>query len=219
MISCLDQARVASSDPLDVPMAAFAFTSRTGKRGRPRIEMDPNTLATALGLSSKTRISGIARCSTRTLRRREIDYRINTPEPNQQHRHPHDDAIVNQEPGVHEVIDEDANRPDEAIGDGLDRVDGVTDEELDLAVACVVENFPGFGRRLTAASLRARGLRVPESRVRESLVRVNGAPGRFGGRSVHRRRYKVAGVNSLWHHDGQHGKFSFLYPRMRLSYA
>jgi len=83
MISYLDQAQVASSDPLEVPMAAFAFTVSTGKRGRPRIEMGPNTLATALGLSSKTRISKIAKCSACTLRRRELDYKIGTPESNQ----------------------------------------------------------------------------------------------------------------------------------------
>ena len=46
---------------------------------------------------------------------------------------------------------------------------------------------------------------VSEARVRDSLERVSGVPGTFGGRRVHRRRYQVAGANSLWHHDGQHG--------------
>jgi hypothetical protein len=172
MISHLDQARVVSSDPLEVPMAAFAFTIRTGKRGRPRIQMDPNTLAIALELSSKTRISKIAKCSTRTLRRRQLDYEINTREPSQphiglQHEPPHPDVTAEGELVMPDEIREEADPPDEATKEELYPANHLTDEELDLKVAGIIKDFPGFGCRFTTSSLLTRmGLRVPESRVR-----------------------------------------------------
>ena len=58
---------------------------------------------------------------------------------------------------------------------------------------------------MATAALRAQGVMVSEGHVRESLTRVSGILGIFGGRRVHQRRYKVAGANLLWHHDGQHG--------------
>ena len=61
-----------------------------------------------------------------------------------------------------------------------------------------------FGR------LKAAGHHVPVERIAASYLRVRGTPGSFSGRTIHRRVYKVAGANSLWHHDGQHGKYSSL---------
>lgn len=53
---------------------------------------------------------------------------------------------------------------------------------------------------------------MPRERIIESYLRVYGTPGVFGDRAIHRRVYTVAGANSLWHHDGQHG-MSLDYPR------
>lgn len=174
----LDQARHASSDPLEVPMIPFAQRVYTGARGRPRVEIDPNLLSAALTLGPKTRVAKTASCSARTIRRRQKDYGIiTTPGLSRQadtsdlHPHPHE----------------------------------ITDEQLDRCLSTIIQDFPTFGRRLATAALRADGIMVPESRVRDSLARVSGTPGIFGGRRVHRRCYKVAGANSLWHHDGQHG--------------
>ena len=54
--------------------------------------------------------------------------------------------------------------------------------------------------------LRAKGYRVPIKRISSSYLRVHGTPAAFGSRQIERRVYSVPGVNSLWHHDGQHGK-------------
>jgi hypothetical protein len=159
-------------------MIPFAHTVCTGLRGRPRIEIDPNLLSTALGLRPKTQVVKTADCSARTIRRRQQDYGILISQLNEQMGGP--------EVPPHSEI---------------------TDDQLDQHLATVVQDFPNFGRRLATASLRAIGVIVPEHRVRDSLTRVNGTPGTFGGRRVHRRRYKVAGANSLWHHDGQHGRY------------
>jgi hypothetical protein len=181
MISYLDQARNASSDPLEVPVIPFAWTACTGLPGRPRVEVEPYLLSTALSLRPKTRIAKTAKCSARTIRRRQLDYGIVTPGPS--HRQDHQAGANNTPP----------------------HSGTISHEDLDQCLSIIIQDFPTFGRRLATASLRTHGITVPESCVRDSLTRINGAPGTFGGRRVHRHRYKVAGANSLWHHDGQHG--------------
>jgi hypothetical protein len=182
MVFHLDQARQASSDPLEGPTIPFALTMHTGRRGRPRVEVDPDLLSTALTLRPKTQVAKTANCSARTIRRRQLDYGIVIPGPSR-------------------------SQAQQAGGDdgGPSHSGALSDDELDRYLTILIQDFPTFGRRLATASLRANGIIVSEVRVRDSLVRIRGVPGTFGGRRVHRRRYQVAGANSLWHHDGQHG--------------
>ena len=184
MTSYLDQAWHVSSDPLEAPMIPFAGAVRTGLHGCPQIEIDPNLLSVALELCPKTQVAKMANCSARIIRWRQQDYGILISRSNQQ------------QTGCQEEV--------------LTPLEEITDEQLDQHLAIIIQDFPNFGRRLATASLRAIGVIVPEHRVGDSLAHVNGTPGTFGGRRVHRRRYKVAGANSLWHHDGQHG-ICFLY--------
>lgn len=58
--------------------------------------------------------------------------------------------------------------------------------------------------------LHSNGHRVPRERIAAAYIRVHGTPGTFAGRRIHRKVYNVAGPNSLWHHDGQHGKSLFV---------
>jgi hypothetical protein len=178
----LDQARQASSDPLEDPPIPLVRTIQTGRRGRPRVEIEPNLLSTALNLRSKTQVAKMANCSARTIRRRQLEYGINALRPNHSQT---------QQAGR----DSGGSLPSSEIND----------EELDRHLAIIMQDFPSFGRRLATASLRAHGVIVSEGRVRNSLTCVSGVPGTFGGRRIHRRQYRVAGANSLWHHDGQHG--------------
>ncbi|KAF7366284.1 hypothetical protein MSAN_00884600 [Mycena sanguinolenta] len=78
-------------------------------------------------------------------------------------------------------------------------------EELDRHVADILSLFPHFGREMISGALVARGFRVPRDRIEASCHRVNGISRVFGERVIERRVYWVPGVNSLWHHDGQHG--------------
>ena len=182
MTNHLDQARNASSDPLEELPISFTQTTQTGRRGRPRIEIDPNLLSTALRLSSKTQIAETAQCSARTVRRRQLEYGIVVPGPSQsQTQQAGENGNIPPLPGA------------------------ITDDELDQCLAPVLQDFPFFGRRLATGALQANGIIVAESRVRDSLARIRGVPGTFGGRRIHRRKYQVPGANSLWHHDGQHG--------------
>jgi len=147
--------------------------------------MDPRTLSTALQLGPKTRIARTAKCAPRTIRRRQLDYGIHAPRPNCFLAHPlrinNTTIPPHQHPGY------------------------ISDNELDWCLAIILQDFPTFGRRLALGALRKDGVRVSEVRVRASLQRIRGVAGRFQDRRIHRRRYKVPGANSLWHHDGQHG--------------
>lgn len=56
--------------------------------------------------------------------------------------------------------------------------------------------------------IRQMGHHIPRERIRAAYERVNGAPAGLTARLIGRRVYRVAGPNSLWHHDGQHGEIS-----------
>ncbi|XP_054649077.1 uncharacterized protein LOC129190415 isoform X2 [Dunckerocampus dactyliophorus] len=93
---------------------------------------------------------------------------------------------------------------------GLRKTDlysAVNDEELDRIVSEVHRRHPNTGYKLMRGHLNARGVRVPISRLQESLRRVD-AEGvymrRLRLRVLRRRQYSVPGPNSLWHIDGNH---------------
>ena len=87
----------------------------------------------------------------------------------------------------------------------------ISDEELDTMIREILHRFPNFGRSMVMGKLSADNHYVPEHRVRASIERVRGAPSRFfGSRQIHRRKYYVPAVNSLWHHDGQHSKWNHI---------
>ena len=81
----------------------------------------------------------------------------------------------------------------------------LSDEELDSIVGRIQREFGLCGNWQMQGHLRAQGLRVQQSRVRESQRRVD--PGGSIMRrlsSIHRRVYRVNGPLALWHMDGNH---------------
>lgn len=85
-------------------------------------------------------------------------------------------------------------------------VSTLSDDDLDREIGAILEVFPSFGRTMIIGHLCAQGHRVPQDRITASYLQVNGAPGVFGARQIAQKVYSVAGPNSLWHHDGQHGE-------------
>ena len=81
----------------------------------------------------------------------------------------------------------------------------ISDDQLDAVVRDFVSNFPTAGQKTLAGHLSTLGYRIQRFRVRESLYRVDplGVQQR-SRRLLHRRKYRVAGPNSLWHIDGNH---------------
>lgn len=81
----------------------------------------------------------------------------------------------------------------------------IGDEELDRLIESTNRSFPTWGVRQMYGHLISVGFRLQYDRIRESLRRVD-PQGSYMRRLRHlrRRKYSVAGPQSLWHIDGNH---------------
>lgn len=191
MIIELDNAAHRSSDPYSGPPLPIVAKAKTGRRGRPRHEINPDFLGHALEMGTQADIATAIPSSARTVRRRILEQRLRDP------------GVA---PFTVEVDD----------NGGLTRVHHVqpqidatlSDEALDRLVARILQDFPDLGRSMIRGVLRSSGHDIPMKHITASYTRVHGTGGRFGRRAIHRREYNVPGANSLWHHDGQHGPYS-----------
>lgn len=191
MLHALDTAAMQSLDPPALDEIQVSQVIHTGRPGRPRIEIDPTFLAFALDMRGPAGVAPVTQCAPRTVRRRAIEQGLVAPGPPVYIEH------ANLETG--ETVRA-YTSPALAVSD-------LTDDELDNIIHHILDIFPTFGRRMIDGYLRNSGHRVPRERVRNSYMRVHGAPPTFNNRPIQRRVYRVAGPNSLSHHDGQHGKF------------
>lgn len=197
MIKDLDDACHRSRDRADGPALVVATRRRTGKSGRPRLDIDPTFLHAALKLRGPAGLAPVFNCHARTVRRRALA--LGLVRPGQPLNHPpvQPEGVVGQE--RHPV----APIPTPIVDDAA--LDGIVSDALTV--------FPTFGRNMLMGHLRSQGHRIPRARVQASYMRIHGTAAEFGNRAIHRRAYKVSGANSLWHHDGQHGKcYLFLPP-------
>ena len=91
---------------------------------------------------------------------------------------------------------------------GLDRLiqySPICDAELDEFVLSFVVNFPTAGQKQIAGHLSTLGYRIQRFKIRDNLYRVDPWGVQLRScRLLHRRKYKVASPNSLWHIDGNH---------------
>jgi hypothetical protein len=176
-----------------VPITYLAQPVRTGRPGRPRIEINSGFLRLALESSGSTSLarSNIA-ASRSTISRRAIDYGIRA------RGLPVSIQVPVADGGVHTVYPGRQRQPRQLSPDQLD---GHIKDALTL--------FPHFGRSMLSGYLRSLGFRVTRDDIVAAFRRVNGAPARFGHLPIERRVYKVAGPNSLWHHDGHHSMSRF----------
>ena len=83
----------------------------------------------------------------------------------------------------------------------------ISDGELDQQVLSILQDLSKTGYRRMVGSLKARGIRVQEKRVRRSMLRVDmeGLLSRSVElTTIRRRKYQVKGTKSLWHTDLNH---------------
>lgn len=190
MVNALDAACHQSSDPAE-STAVVASRASTGRRGRPRVEIDPAFLAQSLELRGPTHLAPIFNCHPRTVRRRALELQLVQPGAPVY-------ADVALPGGMTGRIYTSSTAP----------TSDISDDQLDTFIGAILEVFPAFGRNMIKGRLKAAGHRVPTERITAAYLRVHGPPGVFGDRAIHRKVYKVAGANSLAHHDGQHGAYS-----------
>ncbi|KAJ7246076.1 hypothetical protein C8J57DRAFT_1006907, partial [Mycena rebaudengoi] len=154
MVAALDQAGHESMDPPDAPRLVVAQRVRTGRRGRPRVEINPQFLGAALDLRGPTGIAPEIGVSSRTVRRRALEAGLVEPgAPVFQHQ-------VNAE-GTVERIHTSTTPP----------VSLISDNDLDALVASTLEIFPQFGRRMIRGHLKSQGYRIPRERMTHSYLR------------------------------------------------
>ena len=81
----------------------------------------------------------------------------------------------------------------------------LTNEQLDDKVRQIKNDFPNAGYRRVYSQLCCQGIKVPQSRVREAMQRVDplGVAQRWLSLTP-RCTYNVPGPLSLWHIDGNH---------------
>ena len=81
----------------------------------------------------------------------------------------------------------------------------ISDLELDELIRSYKLLRPTSGRRYAEGHVRNLGHRIQESRVHESLKRVDGLGNVLRKNdTVKRREYRVPRSNHLWHLDGHH---------------
>jgi hypothetical protein len=189
MLEALSDALHRVQNPPQDMVMEMAIRQRTGKRGRPRIDIDQRFLRFALETRGPAEISRLLGCCARTVRRRAVEYR----------HLPTGDAPF----GPPIVGGRLTRRRDGPII--RTQLSHLSSESLDRAVASILRHNPDFGRRMIDGQLRSWGVRVSRGRIERSYLRVHGPPPGFLNRNLRRRRYRSEGVNSVWHHDGQHG--------------
>jgi hypothetical protein len=190
MLNLLDDARHASRDLPDGPAFEVVSTTRSGKRGRPRKDINLEWLARMSANRDNPGIASLLNISARTVRRRLVQSKICNPgvAPTQR---------ILQTDGSYEIVYN--GQPTRAPPPSNDEVDSIVAAHLDI--------FPNFGRSMIVGSLHSSGQRLTRQQLRDSYDRLQGGPTQsFSQRRIHRRAYHVAGPNSLWHHDGQHGE-------------
>ncbi|KAJ6552901.1 hypothetical protein B0H19DRAFT_899411, partial [Mycena capillaripes] len=151
MIQALATAAVQLEDLPHGPAVQVTYQEPTGHRGRPRIEIDYNFLAYGLELRGPTGLAPVADVSSRTIRRRALEYGLVEPAA----------------PVYTETIDE-------ATGEVIRMytssttgpVSMIADDDLNQLMHLILEIFPTFGRRMIAGNLRGLGHRVPTSWIR-----------------------------------------------------
>ena len=189
----------------------------TGRRGRPRIYIDPEFLRWAYSHRSTSGIARFLHVGRRTVRHALLEYRI---------AEPHDSPFSMPTADINEELLQednllDPNLPILAHIPAFDSNSSVTthrvvsftgplsdicDDALDNLIVQLRSHFRRAGLSMLDGMLRRLGHRLPRERIRESLMRIDPVQRVFQRIRIRRRVYSVPGPNSLWHHDGQHGE-------------
>lgn len=175
----------ASLDASHHGVPEVVHVERTGRRGRPRIIIDPDFLQQAVAYRGASKIARFLRVGRSKVRSTLLEYGLVQPG-----RNPFP-AVGQDEPDL----------PRNTYG-----VNGLEDAELDAAIVQIRTHFPNAGLTMLDGMLRRNGTPTSRPRISASLVRIDPVRRIFERVRIKRRKYQVPGPNALWHHDGQHGR-------------
>ncbi|EJD43148.1 hypothetical protein AURDEDRAFT_126049 [Auricularia subglabra TFB-10046 SS5] len=186
MVEAIDDYACEQRDPAVAELSAVQ-TVPTG--GRPRKEIDPEFLKEA---STYRGPAGIARSlgvCARTVRRRQLELGIGTPQP----------PVFLYQPDQHPM-----RNPASLLARTLVPTRPLSSDQLDAIVAELMNRFQNHGRSLIHGHLHGMGYNPTRTMISDSMVRITRVPGTFGRPRIRPNKYRVAGPGSLWHHDRQH---------------
>ena len=195
-------------------------TVHTGRVGRPSIYIDPDFLRWAYAHRSTSGIARFLHVGRRTVRNALLNYGIAESRDN-----PFSPSAEELE--VEDIL-LDSNTPINVSGAQLSNstdfgpigptvsftgpLSTLCDDALDALILQLRAHFRRAGISMLDGMLRRSGYRLPRDRIRESLMCIDPVHRVFQRIRIRRRVYSVPGPNSLWHHDGQHGKFFIFVP-------
>ncbi|KAJ7094476.1 hypothetical protein B0H15DRAFT_737069, partial [Mycena belliarum] len=162
IVASLEMACTTSSDPCADDIAVVRHRA-TGKRGRPRVDIDHNYLARALTLAGPSGIASILGCSSRTVRRSALKQGLAKP----------GDAVYTKQPradGSH------VKKYNPLAATPASTRTRMSDHDLDGEMFTILQLFPHFGRSMITGHLRAKSFHVTRKQIRASYLRIHGAP-------------------------------------------
>ncbi|KAH9922729.1 uncharacterized protein B0H18DRAFT_879111 [Fomitopsis serialis] len=195
-------------DDLD-QFSQLVHQEHTGGRGRPRYVIDRDWLAWAYQQRSTSGIAQFLQVSRTVVRNALLEYGIAEPQASpfplvqssSETSEPHEEGA-----------DDDLLHPVRAwppesqpqVASYTGPLSTLTDSELDDLIFRLRQHYIRAGLAMLDGMLRRLGHRIPRTRIRESLLRIDPVHRVFERIRIRRRKYQVAGPNALWHHDGQH---------------
>ncbi|KAJ7886954.1 hypothetical protein B0H13DRAFT_1627782 [Mycena leptocephala] len=197
--------------------------------GRPRIYIDPDFLRWAYGQRSTASISRFLRVGRSTVRNALIEHGIARPQQspfqlNNNSPYTNDSDIEDDDGDIEhdDILDPDlpipssnefppeveelATPPQPTTTSFTGPLSEISDDDLDMLILRLRTHYRRAGLSMLNGMLRQLGHRVPIERIRQSLLRIDPVRRIFEQIRIWRREYRVLGPNSLWHHDGQHGR-------------
>lgn len=192
----------------------------TGGRGRPSIWIDPDFLRWAYTLRTTSSIARFLNVNRQTVRNALLTYGIATPQAN-----PFFDQslaggvdleglapVDTGGPAGDDILDpQNSTHTQPHIISYTGPLSDINDSNLDTLIQALRHQFTRAGIAMLDGMLRNLGYRIPRERIRQSLIRIDPVHRVFERIRIRRRVYSVPGPNSLWHHDGQHGKSCYLF--------
>lgn len=202
----------------------------TGERGRPRMQIDRDFLAWAYTQRSVTGIARFLHLDRSVVRSALLEYGLAQPQENPFRDHASSSpsppatptqGTVTPPSQLPEITDDDLLDPtlpmSEPFPEGFGSqtvhpvsytapLSTMSDEELDNLVVHLRSHYRRAGISMLDGMLRRLGHHVQRERIRQSLTRIDPVQRVFERIRIRRRTYSVPGPNSLWHHDGQHGR-------------
>lgn len=174
LIETLEDASHESRDPPDNIDLDWVTRDSSRGAGAPCVDIDMSLLQEIVSENHKwTDMAVILGCHARTIRRKALAAGLVSP----------GQSVYNT------VTNADGTTSRQYIIQGArSRTSTLTDAQLDVKVAEIIQRFPNYGREMTKGHLAGIGEVVPITRVRESLVQVRGPPQPFGYREQPRQK-------------------------------